>query len=102
MKRKLSTMRRVKKTFTYSNVKIVDKKSKEVLLEDKREGKQDEAKVAIDYIKDNGYNPNLEVTIEEISETFVMSAEDFMKHGEKIEDEKTDAAEADKTEKEGK
>jgi len=95
-------MRRVKKTFTYSNVKIVDKKSKEVLLEDKREGKQDEAKVAIDYIKDNGYNPNLEVTIEEISETFVMSAEDFMKHGEKIEDEKTDAAEADKTEKEGK
>ena len=102
MKRKVMTMRRIKKTFTYSQIKVIDKKTKEVLLEDKREGKQDEASVAIAFIKENGYNPNLEITITEVSETFVMSAEDFMKHGEKIEDEKTDVAEADKTEKEGK
>lgn len=81
-------MRRMKRTFDYSTVKIVDRKTKEVLLEEKREGKQDEAAVAIAYIKENGYNPNLEITIEEMSETYVMSAEDFMKYGEKIEEEK--------------
>lgn len=82
-------MRRVKKTFIYSKVKIVDKTTKEVLLEDKREGLQDETKVAVDYIKENGYNSNLEITITEVNEIYVMSAEDFMKYGEKIEDEKT-------------
>lgn len=92
-------MRRIKKTFTYSNVKVVDKKTKEVLLEDKREGNQDETKVAVDYIKEHGYNPNLEITITEASDTYVMSAEDFMKHGEKIVEEKTDNQ---NSEKEGK
>lgn len=92
-------MRRIKKTFTYAQVKVVDKKTKEVLLEDKREGKQDEATVAIAFIKEHGYNPNLEITITEVNETFVMSAEDFMKHGEKIEAEKTDN---ENEEKEGK
>ena len=82
-------MRRIKKTFNYSNVKVVDTKTKEVLLEDKREGKQDEAKVAIDFIKSNGYNPNLEITVKEEEVVYTMSAEDFMKYGELVVEEKT-------------
>lgn len=99
LKRKVTKIRRVKKTFTYSAVKIIDGTTKEVLLEDKREGKQDESKVAVDYIKEHGYKPNLEITITEESRTFVQSAECFMEHGEEIIEEKTDAASA---EKEGK
>lgn len=90
MKRKVLKMRRIKKTFVYSQVEIIDKLTHQVLVAEKREGKQDETTVAIDYIKNNGYNPNLGITITELSETYVMSSEDFMKHGEKIEEEITE------------
>ena len=77
-------MRRIKKTFIYSEVKVLDRKTREVLLSDKREGKHTVDSVALDYIKEKGYNPNLEISVVEVEKTFTQSAETFMKYGEEI------------------
>lgn len=79
-------MRRTKHTFKYSHVKVSDKKTGQVLVDEKVEGKVSVDDVVVDYIKKNGYNPNLEIKVEPIKRTFVMSAEDYMKYGEEIVD----------------
>ena len=76
-------MRRVKKDFHFSTVKITHFETGEILQEFKVDGKIDKSTVARRYFKKNKYLP-IKIEVQDLKETYVMSGEDFMEHGEKF------------------
>lgn len=77
-------MRRVKKQFRYTKVVGTDPEGT-VVINKNYTGKVDASKVMKDYLKDNEYQP-LELELEEVTETRVLSGEDFIKYSTIIED----------------
>lgn len=81
-------MRRIKKQFKYTKVTGTNMEGVE-LLSKNYSGKVDAGKVMKDYLKDNEYTP-MELEFDEVTETRVMSAEDFMKYSTLLTDEEAD------------
>lgn len=85
-------MRRVKKDFNFTTVTITNLETKEVVSTHKVDGKTTKEREVKAFFKDNKFLP-IDITLEETKATFVMSGEDFMKYGTKIEAPKTDEVE---------
>ena len=75
-------MRKIKKQFNYTEVKVLESG----LIADEYivEGKVEENAVLAKHVREHGYKQDLSAEITTVSETYVMTAEDFMKYGEKV------------------
>lgn len=76
-------MRNIKKTFNFTKCTVLKKNV--VVSEFNVDGVLTENQCAIDYIRDNGYSSDLKFECSKVSSTYVMTARDFMKYGDKVE-----------------